>query len=194
MKVIWSPEGRQDLRDIYLYLAAENPYAARTLHERIKQGIQLLRDNPHIGRPGRVSGTRELAISGTSYIRWNKFPDLKQEIEAALAIDACYGPEHQEYRYLIRGYLTGDLPAFLSAALAALPRLMRDYYRRALESLVNRALSEVRIEDIPSLQRLEQEAASYLALIFAYLGQMAARTAGLAAAEPYKVYKVETKK
>jgi toxin ParE1/3/4 len=67
MKVIWSPEARQDLRDIYLYLAAGNPYAARALHERIKQGVQLLHDNPHIGRPGRVPGTRELAISGTSY-------------------------------------------------------------------------------------------------------------------------------
>jgi len=68
MKVIWSPEARQDLRDIYLYLAAENPYAARTLQERVKQGVQLLRDNPRSGRPGRVPGTRELVISGTSYI------------------------------------------------------------------------------------------------------------------------------
>jgi toxin ParE1/3/4 len=68
MKVIWSPEARQDLRDIYLYLAAENPYAARALHERIKQGVRLLRDNPHIGRPGRVPGTKELVISGTFYI------------------------------------------------------------------------------------------------------------------------------
>ena len=68
MKVIWSPEARQDLRDIYLYLATENPDASRALQERIKQGVQLLRDNPHIGRPGRVSGTRELVISGTSYI------------------------------------------------------------------------------------------------------------------------------
>jgi addiction module RelE/StbE family toxin len=68
MKVIWSPEARQDLRKIYLYLAAENPSATRALQERIKQGVQLLQDNPHIGRPGRVAGTRELVISGTSYI------------------------------------------------------------------------------------------------------------------------------
>ena len=68
MKVIWSPEARQDLRDIYLSLSPENPYAARALQKRIKQGVQLLRDNPHIGRPGRVPGTRELVIPGTSYI------------------------------------------------------------------------------------------------------------------------------
>ncbi len=68
MRVVWSPEARQDLREIYLYLAADKPDAARALHKRIKQGVQLLRDNPHIGRPGRVPGTRELVITGTSYI------------------------------------------------------------------------------------------------------------------------------
>jgi len=68
MKVIWSPEAREDLREIYSTLAVENPYAARALHERIQEGVQLLRDNPHIGRPGRVPGTKELVISGTPYI------------------------------------------------------------------------------------------------------------------------------
>lgn len=68
MKVVWSPQARQDLREIYLYMAAENPGAARALQCRIKQGVGLLRENPRIGRPGRVPGTRELVISGTSYI------------------------------------------------------------------------------------------------------------------------------
>ena len=68
MKVLWSPQARQDLREIYLYLVSDNPDAARVLQQRIKQGVELLRENPHIGRPGRVPGTRELVISGTSYI------------------------------------------------------------------------------------------------------------------------------
>jgi len=68
MKVLWSPEARQDLREIYLYLAAENPIAARALQQRIKQAVALLRENPQIGRPGRLPGTRELVVSGTSYI------------------------------------------------------------------------------------------------------------------------------
>jgi len=68
MKVLWSLEARQDLREVYLYLAAENPDAARALHQRIKQAVALLRENPHIGRPGRVPGTRELVIAGTSFI------------------------------------------------------------------------------------------------------------------------------
>ena len=68
MKVLWSPEARQDLREIYVYLAADNPDAARALQKRIKQSVALLRENPQIGRPGRVPGTRELVVSGTSYI------------------------------------------------------------------------------------------------------------------------------
>ncbi len=68
MRVVWSPQARLDLREIYLYLAADNPAAASALQARIKQGVELLRANPHIGRPGRVTGTRELVISGTAYI------------------------------------------------------------------------------------------------------------------------------
>jgi len=68
MKVLWSPEAREDLRELYSTLATQNPYAARALHERIQQGVQLLRANPHLGRPGRVPGTRELVIAGTLYI------------------------------------------------------------------------------------------------------------------------------
>ncbi len=37
MRVVWSPQAQQDdLREIYLYVAEENPQAARLLQERIK--------------------------------------------------------------------------------------------------------------------------------------------------------------
>ena len=52
VKVIWSPEARQGLRDLSLHLGTENPYTARPLQARIKQGVQLLRDNPRIERTG----------------------------------------------------------------------------------------------------------------------------------------------
>jgi addiction module RelE/StbE family toxin len=68
MKVLWAPEARQDLREIYLYLAADNPPAARALQARIKECVALLGANPLLGRPGRVAGTRELVIQGVPYI------------------------------------------------------------------------------------------------------------------------------
>ena len=68
MKIIWSPEARTDLREIVLYLSDKNPYAAKGLYERIENTASELIDNPYIGRPGRVPGTRELVITNTSYI------------------------------------------------------------------------------------------------------------------------------
>ena len=68
MKLVWSPEARLDLREMVLYLADKNPYAARALYERIENAAATLADTPYIGRPGRIPGTRELVIKNTSYI------------------------------------------------------------------------------------------------------------------------------
>jgi toxin ParE1/3/4 len=68
MKIVFSPQARDDLRDIFLYISGDNPDAARSLLQRIRSRITDLKDSPHIGRPGRVPGTRELVIPGTAYI------------------------------------------------------------------------------------------------------------------------------
>ena len=69
MNLLWSPEAIADLLSLRTYLAQENPAAARKILARIGHDIsRLLPENPHIGRPGRVSGTRELVITRTPYI------------------------------------------------------------------------------------------------------------------------------
>lgn len=68
MKLTWSPEARIDLREMVLYLADKNPYAARALYERIETIAAELVATPYIGRPGRIPGTRELVITTTPYI------------------------------------------------------------------------------------------------------------------------------
>ena len=68
MKIVWAEPARQDLREIFEYIANENPNAARRLLVEIKEQAIILIDNPQIGRPGRVEGTRELVLSGTNYI------------------------------------------------------------------------------------------------------------------------------
>ncbi len=68
MRVVLSPQAREDLREIFLYLAADNPAAAHLILTRIQERVKELRDNPHIGRPGRVPGTRELVVSKTPYL------------------------------------------------------------------------------------------------------------------------------
>ena len=68
MKLVWSPQARRDLREIYLHILPENPAAARALHARIRESVLRLADTPQMGRPGRVPGTRELVVPGTRYL------------------------------------------------------------------------------------------------------------------------------
>jgi plasmid stabilization system protein ParE len=50
------------------YIAGDDPAAARLVVRRILSSVALLIDNPAMGRPGRVAGTRELVIPKTRYI------------------------------------------------------------------------------------------------------------------------------
>jgi toxin ParE1/3/4 len=69
MNIVWSPEAIQDLISLRAYIAEESPAGARRIVLRILHDIEhLLPDNPNMGRPGRVPGTRELVIPRTPYI------------------------------------------------------------------------------------------------------------------------------
>ena len=50
------------------YIARDNIAASVRVVTRIKEATKKLSDNPDIGRPGQIAGTRELVISSTPYI------------------------------------------------------------------------------------------------------------------------------
>ena len=69
MNILWSPEAIADLSSLRAYIAEDNPSAARRIVFHIMHSIELLLpENPQIGRPGRVPGTREMIIPKTPYI------------------------------------------------------------------------------------------------------------------------------
>lgn len=68
MRVEWLPAARQNLRDIVDYINQDNPVAARDVAEAILARVGQLTDHPHIGRLGRVEGTRELVAINTPYL------------------------------------------------------------------------------------------------------------------------------
>lgn len=69
MNIQWSPEAIEDLNSLRAFIAQDNLSAAQTVALHILQNIeQLLSDNPYMGRPGRVPGTRELVIPRTPFI------------------------------------------------------------------------------------------------------------------------------
>jgi len=53
----WIELAHQDLREIFEYIAEENPNAACVLLAEIRKRAASLEDNPELGRLGRVDGS-----------------------------------------------------------------------------------------------------------------------------------------
>jgi len=68
MKIRWIRLALNDLDEVGEFISRDNPRAAVQVLKRIWDYIQLLADQPHAGRAGRVPGTRELVIHGTPFI------------------------------------------------------------------------------------------------------------------------------
>ena len=84
MKVSWSPTAVSDLESIRHYIAQDKPSAARKVASLIKESVERLTDLPLSGRAGRVPGTRELVIPGTSYIAAYAIQGDKVQIASVL--------------------------------------------------------------------------------------------------------------
>ena len=68
MKLRWTLPAVEQLREIFDYIADDNPAAAEQMVERIRLSIRQSTRMPYAGRRGRVAGTREAIVPGTSYI------------------------------------------------------------------------------------------------------------------------------
>jgi len=84
MKIRWSPTAISDVESIREYIAHDSPSAARRVAQAIKESVGRLRSFPLSGRVGRVPGTRELVIPGTSYIAAYKINSDEVVIAAVL--------------------------------------------------------------------------------------------------------------
>jgi len=68
MTPVWSPEAISDLAALRAYIEQDDPAAAQRVALHIVRNIEtLLPNNPEMGRPGRVPGTRELVIPETPF-------------------------------------------------------------------------------------------------------------------------------
>ncbi len=66
MRVVWTRQAEQDRAEVWDYIAADNPDAAVEMDELFSDAASRLSRHPMLGRPGRISGTREL-IPHASY-------------------------------------------------------------------------------------------------------------------------------
>jgi toxin ParE1/3/4 len=68
MMIKWLEDAVHDLQELRHYIAQDNTLAANRVAKQILTAINLLSEQPGIGRLGRVHETRELVIPGTPYI------------------------------------------------------------------------------------------------------------------------------
>ena len=68
MTVVWSPRAIGHLAALRDYIARENPGAAARTATTLLAAVDRLAELPNLGRPGRVSGTRELVVPGTRHV------------------------------------------------------------------------------------------------------------------------------
>lgn len=67
-EIEWSVPALNDLISAGDYIAQNNPKATKRMASRVKEAVDHLRDHPNLGRPGRLSDTKELVVSGTPFI------------------------------------------------------------------------------------------------------------------------------
>lgn len=68
MKVVWSRRAIRHLVSLRQHIERDSEHSAALVARRILKAIELLETHPEMGRPGRVSGTRELVVADTPYI------------------------------------------------------------------------------------------------------------------------------
>lgn len=68
LRLAFTRQAQLDLDELIVHIGKENPRAAVEVARRILERIELLGEQPEMGRKGRRSGTRELVVEGTRHI------------------------------------------------------------------------------------------------------------------------------
>lgn len=68
MRVRWLRRALENIDEEAAFIAQDSPASAAELVRHVLASAAQLADQPHMGRPGRVPGTRELVITRFRYI------------------------------------------------------------------------------------------------------------------------------
>jgi toxin ParE1/3/4 len=80
LKLIWRETARQDVRDIFGFIAERDVRAALSLKERIEATAERLTNHPYMFRPGRMPGTREALIHPNYFLIYRVSADAVEVV------------------------------------------------------------------------------------------------------------------
>ena len=92
VKLLWSPQAREDLLEIYIAIGIDNAAAAERLYSTIEARADLLINYPRIGvRRPKIRATARVLIEGPYLILYETRPDKDElpveEIEIVRIVD-----------------------------------------------------------------------------------------------------------
>ena len=80
MRVRWTRDAADDLERICDYIAQSRPESARRVAQTVLQRIGTLESFPHLGRPGRVQDTREVAFPPLPFVAVYEVFETRDEV------------------------------------------------------------------------------------------------------------------
>jgi toxin ParE1/3/4 len=80
LPVIWTAQAAHQLAAIHEFIARDRREAADRQISLIYHAAESLAVFPEKGRPGRIAGTRELVVAGTSYLIGYRIRELSVRI------------------------------------------------------------------------------------------------------------------
>ena len=92
VEVIWSPQARRDLLDIYVIIGLDNPAAAERLYTAIETKANALRHFPRLGRRRpEIRPTVRMLVEGPYLILFETHPDTDEgqvdQVEIVRVVD-----------------------------------------------------------------------------------------------------------
>jgi toxin ParE1/3/4 len=77
--LIWHPQARRDLLDIYEVIGLDNPGAAERMYDVIEARTQQLTDHPRLGPRRRdIRPTTRMLVEGAYLILFETYPDTDE--------------------------------------------------------------------------------------------------------------------
>jgi len=79
VKLIWSPQARKDLLDIYVVIGLDNPAAAERLYTAIEAKSDALQHHPRLGpRRPAIRPAMRMLVEGPYLILFETHPDTDE--------------------------------------------------------------------------------------------------------------------
>jgi toxin ParE1/3/4 len=87
VELLWTPQAREDLIEIYTYIGLDSPPAAERIFHAVQSKIELLADYPRLGvrRPDIRRSTR-LLVQGSCLVLYETDPDSDEGLVHSIEI------------------------------------------------------------------------------------------------------------